>query len=144
MSNEKLVWLDESREGCAIETQEETAARLGVAVTTVQSWVRQYPDKYPVEVAWLHPSKLRYRAVEDVDAFVEWKKNKPRFRTTAEVRAGEVERQKRGLERSDRRVQKAKRELEEAQRENRRIKAQLKLSQEQASLLSKGEYEQPE
>jgi hypothetical protein len=135
----QIVWIDSERAGEEVETQEETAKRLGLKVTTLQSYIRLYPDQYPTEIAYLMPTRLRLRSVKELEKFFEWKASKPRFRKGSEVIQGEVVRLERSLEMAEKRKKRAEFDLDEANREVTRLRASLRKEKEYLGILAVGE-----
>ena len=135
MSNH-IVWLDPSAENDAVESQEQTAQRVGRSLDTVRNYVRRYPLEYPAPVAKSGSRKM-FRRVKDIDAFMEWLETRDNTRTPLEVAHGEVARIELALSGAQKRVDKATAALDDATRERNRLRASLRRAKEQYDLLNR-------
>jgi len=131
----RIEWIDPARKDEQVETQAETAKRLGMKKSTLESFVRMYPDRFPREVAYLMPTRLRLRSVKELEEFFAWKASKPDMRSRAEVVQGKCVALTRSLETAERRLKKAQLELEEAQRDATRLRSSLRKEKEYLGLL---------
>lgn len=132
-------WIDPAREGEAVETQEQTAERLGIRVETLKAYVYRYPDNFPKEIAYLMPTRLRLRSVAELEEFFTWKAAKPKLRSAADVSKGEVVRVERMLSNAEEQKKAAQRSLDEAERKIKRLRGLLRKEKENLSLLTFGE-----
>jgi len=131
-----IVWLDPSAENDAIESQEQTAQRVGRTLDTIRNYVRRYPLEYPAPVAKSGSRKM-FRRVKDIDAFMEWLETRENTRTPLEVAHGEVVRIELALSGAQKRVDKAMAALDDATRERNRLRASLRRAKEQYDLLNR-------
>jgi len=131
-----IIWLDPAAQDDAIETQAQTAARVGRTLDTVRNYVRRYPLEYPAPVAKTG-SRMMFRRVKDIDAFMDWLENRDTTRTPAEVAYGEVARIELALSGAQKRVDKATAALDDATRERNRLRASLRRAKEQYDLLNR-------
>jgi hypothetical protein len=131
-----IIWLDPAAENDAIESQEQTARRVGRTLDTIRNYVRRYPLEYPAPVAKSGSRKM-FRRIKDIDAFMEWLETRENTRTPLEVAHGEVVRIELALEGAQKRVKKAMEAMDAATREHSRLKASLKRAREQYDLLNR-------
>lgn len=129
----KIDWIVAEAEGDEIETQGQTAARIGRSLDTVRNYIRRYPLNYPQPVARIG-SRMMYRRVKDIDAFVEWLETRERDRTPAEVAEGEVARIKLVLAATQTRVDRHTASLEKAKRDLAHHRSALKKAEDLLAL----------
>lgn len=138
MSNE-IEWADPSRKGEKVETQDQTAERIGVDVKTLHSYARIYPDRFPVVIAYLLPTRKRLRSVKELEEFFQWKAAKPKLRASEDVLSGKVARLERAVERAEKRKKRAEEELETSKQSLSRLRAELRTNSDYLKLLSADE-----
>jgi hypothetical protein len=134
-----IKWIDPEREGEEVETQQQTAARLGLDVETLKSYVYRYSGEYPTEIAYLMPTRLRLRSVKELGEFFEWLANKPKLRSAAEISKGEVVRLERSMTAAEKRRKRLQRELDGVDQELKRLRTLLRKEKENLSILTFGE-----
>lgn len=121
--------------GEALETQAQSAERLGITLYQVRSYVRRYPKQFPAEVM-VQGGRLTFRLVREVDEFMEWLTTRPKFRTPVEVTDGEVARLTLAREKAERRVERLDAALTQARRDLHYFEVEEAATRERARLLA--------
>lgn len=131
---QKIEWIVPGAVGTEIETQEETAYRLGKSLDTVRNYIRRYPLNYPKPVA-RRGSRKMLRSVKEIDAFIEWLETRERDRTPAEVVEGEIARIELAVETAQARVNRHTLSLDRAKRDLAHHKSELRKAEDRLALL---------
>lgn len=124
-----ITWIDESAEGEPVETQTETARRLGRSLDSVRNLVYRYPDRYPQPVA-RRGLQVMLRRVSEIDAFMEWVETRKSDRKPVEVAQSKLYRITESAERAKERVRRAEAALAAAKKHQFHVNKELRKAQD--------------
>jgi hypothetical protein len=133
---QNIEWINPQYKGTEVETQDESARRVGKSLDTMRNYIRRYPLHYPKPVARRGARKM-LRSVKEIDTFMEWLENRERDRTPAEVAEGEIARIKMAIDSAQGRVDSHTKSLAKAKRDLAHHKAALKRAEDQYLLFNR-------
>lgn len=131
-----IEWLRPELQDEELETQEESAKRVGASLSIMRSYVARYSVEFPEPVK-LENGRKAYRSAKEIDAFLEWLETRSKHRTPAEVAQSELDRVTKALGKAEKSVDNYRALLEAAEKEMVRLRRAYRTAKERCDLLNR-------